>query len=292
MSTNFLPPSELVLNPDGSIYHLNLLPEQIADTIFFVGDQYRVAEISKYFDRVEVEVKKREFVTHTGYLGKKRLSVISTGIGGDNIDIVLNELDALVNIDLASRTIKSDLKRLTIIRIGTSGAVQEDIKCDSFVVSSGGLGIDGTLNFFKKNNTPDEQNILSHFEQNWDKSVGVTPYFTFGDSGLIDALRKDMVKGITATCGGFYAAQGRRLRLATQVPNIGEVLRGFKYANHRITNFEMETAAIYGLAKLLGHRAISFNAILANRVDNTFSATPYNTIEKLIKTVLERVENL
>lgn len=285
------PPSELIINPDGSIYHLNLLPEQIAETIIFVGDQDRVETVSKYFDRIEHQVQKREFVTHTGFLGGKRLSVISTGIGTDNIDIVLTELDALFNIDFETRMEKSELTSLNIIRIGTSGSLQQDIPVDSFLVSEFGIGLGGLMHYYDFQNNADEHMIFLHFMESMSQQINfpIRPYITSAGSELLKKLAYDFSKGITLTAPGFYAPQGRFLRANGSVNELLETLGNFKYKELRCTNLEMETAGIYGLSKALGHQAISFNAILANRVTNEFSTKPKETVKKLIETVLHRI---
>jgi uridine phosphorylase len=280
--------SELVLNDDGSIYHLHLHPEDIADTILLVGDQDRVAEVSKYFDRIELKKNKREFYTHTGFIGKNRISVISTGIGTDNIDIVINELDALANIDLQKREEKANKKCLKFIRIGTSGSLQKDVEVDSIVASSHGLGLDGTMNFypivFTKSETALQANIASQLELEF-----VNSYVTQSPGNIL-ALFPELTKGITATCCGFYAPQGRVLRAGVKIPNLIERLNKVDIGGLRITNFEMETAAIYGLAKLLGHEAVSVNAIVANRITHQFSKHPYKTIDQTIRRVLDAVQ--
>lgn len=281
--------SELVLNDDSSIYHLHLHPEDIADTILLVGDQDRVAEVSKYFDRIELKKNKREFYTHTGFIGKKRITVISTGIGTDNIDIVINELDALANIDLQKREEKAEKKCLKFIRIGTSGSLQNDVEVDSIVASSHGLGLDGTMNFypivFTKSETALQTKIASQLDLEF-----VNSYVTQSPGNIL-TLFSELTKGITATCCGFYAPQGRVLRGGVKIPNLIERLNKVDIDGLRITNFEMETAAIYGLAKLLGHEAVSVNAIVANRITHQFSKHPYKTIDQTIKRVLDAVQS-
>ncbi len=283
--------SELILNPDNSIYHLNLQPDQIAETIITVGDMDRVEMVSKHFDRVDTKVQKREFVTHTGEIKGKRISVISTGIGTDNIDIVLNELDALVNIDFETRRAKEEETRLTLIRIGTSGCLQEDIPVDSVLISEQAVGLDGLLHFYEFYNNADETMFQHVFLRSLDQKANfpIRPYFIQGDADLIQKFGYDMQKGTTVTCPGFYAPQGRQLRVPITVEGMLDALAEFKYEQHRITNFEMETAAIYGMARVLGHRALSCNAILANRANGTFSEHPQRTIEKLIEVVLDRI---
>ena len=287
--TAYIPESELILNPDGSIYHLNLRPEQLAQTVITVGDPDRVEKVSRLFDTIECRVQKREFVTHTGTLNGKRLSVISTGIGTDNIDIVLNELDALVNIDFEKRMVKEAHTALDIIRIGTSGCLQADVPIDSLLVSEYGIGLDGLLNYYKLDNTTEEKALLGAFESHLDEQHIPKPYIAPGSKRLIDRVGEGMLKGITLTCPGFYAPQGRAIRLQPNTSHFIEKINQFQYKNHRLTNFEMETAGIYGLAHALGHQALSCNALIANRMNQIFSKTPTQAVERLIEMVLERV---
>ncbi|MFK8101689.1 MAG: nucleoside phosphorylase [Saprospiraceae bacterium] len=286
-----IPASELIINPDGSIYHLNLRPEQLATTVITVGDPDRVSAVSKHFDRIDHQVQKREFVTHTGSYQGKQLSVISTGIGTDNIDIVFNELDALVNVDFTTRQVKTELQSLDIIRIGTSGCLQEDIPLDSFLLSSYGLGLDGLLHFYNAPHNADETMVHHMFMQDVGKKMSfpIRPYLAQGSQSLLKRFGGDMLKGITVTCPGFYAPQGRQVRAEIINENYLENLVDFQYDEHRITNFEMETAGIYGLAKVLGHQAVSCNALIANRATNSFSQTPTQTVDKLIELVLDRI---
>ncbi|MFZ7145184.1 MAG: nucleoside phosphorylase, partial [Bacteroidota bacterium] len=266
---NKIPESELILNSDNSVYHLNLLPHEIADTVINVGDPDRVAMVSKFFQSVEVKKQKREFVTHTGVYKGKRITVLSTGIGTDNIDIVYNELDALVNIDLEKRTIKEKMSSLNLIRIGTSGSLQKDIPVDSFVFSKFGLGLDGLLNFYKLPNDEEEKSIVEAFRLHYpNEGILSLPYLARCSSRLEDKLSDGMFKGITASCSGFYAPQGRILRYELARPNFIDTLHSFSKGSNRITNFEMETGAMYGLAKILGHHCCSINAIVANRITN------------------------
>jgi uridine phosphorylase len=290
----YFPPSELIINPDGSIYHLNIKPKQVAKNVIVVGDPDRVAKVSKYFDRIEYKTQKREFVTHTGELNGTRITVISTGIGTDNIDIVLNELDALVNIDFETRMEKEEHTSLNIIRIGTSGSMQKDISINTLLVSAYGIGIDGLLHFYDYKNNADEHMTFLHFMEKVGSEINfpIRPYIASASNDLIKKLAPDFLKGITLTCPGFYAPQGRVLRANISVNNMIESLGKFNYQDLRCTNFEMETAAIYGLANILGHQAISFNAILANRITHEFSSTPKEIVEKLIERVLERVSKL
>lgn len=283
-------PSELILNPDGSIYHLNLRPEHVASNILCVGDQNRVDKITKHFDAIEFSTQKREFKTTTGTYNNKRFTVISTGIGNDNIDIVFNELDALVNIDFESKTIKKKLTTLSIVRIGTSGSLQKDIPVDSFVLSSHGLELSGTLWSYrveKLRNVEMENAFIEHMDWLQEKPH---PLFIPGSDELIETLSsKKTHHGMTATANGFYGPQGRILRLPIQEELINEKLAEFRYNNLRISNFEMETGGIYGLAKLFGHQACSLNAIIANRPQGTFSKNPAKVIEDLIEYTLEKL---
>lgn len=282
--------SELILNPDGSIYHLNLKPEHLAPIVITVGDPDRVDHVSRHFDSIELKVQKREFKTHTGVYNKQRITVISTGIGSDNIDIVLNELDALVNIDFETRSVKSDLTSLKIIRIGTSGALQPDIAVDSFLLSSYALDINGMLQSYQIKNIqhPDlEAAFCQH--TNWD-TERAKPVVVKNSKSLEHQLQsEEILRGITATCGGFYGPQGRVLRLPPKNAIFRDKLQSFSFENKRITNFEMETSAIYGLSKLLGHKACSLNAILANRANGTFSTTPEQTVDQLITYTLKKL---
>ena len=282
--------SELILNKDGGIYHLNLRPEHISNTIIFVGDQDRVDQITTHFDHIEFSTQKREFKTTTGLYKGKRLTVQSTGIGPDNIDIVLNELDALVNIDFKTREIKNNHTALNIIRIGTSGSLQLDIPVDSFLLSSHAIDLNGMLqayNIAQIANPEIESAFIS--QTNWSEKKAA-PLVISNSSLLANKMNSDIIyTGITATAGGFYGPQGRILRLALQDPQLNSKIDSFNYKEHRITNLEMETSAIYGLAKLLGHNAVSMNAILANRVNGTFSKNPSKVIEELIKYTLEKI---
>lgn len=282
--------SELILNDDGSIYHLNLLPDDIATTIITVGDPERVQEVSQYFDSIEIKKGKREFHTHTGILNGKRLSVISTGIGTDNIDIVLNELDALVNVDFQTRTIKKEITQLDFIRIGTSGAIQPEIEIDSFLLSEYAMGFDGLLHFYKHNNLNNYdfiENFMAH--TNWSSNKAI-PYLVKSDKKLASLFKSNRIRfGLTVTNPGFYGAQGRQIRLKPDDIKFNNKLASFTYDNLKLTNLEMETAGIYALAKLLGHRAVSLNCILANRSTETFSKAPQKAVNKLITYTLEQL---
>ncbi len=275
--------SELIINNRGAIYHLDLRPEEIAGTVITVGDPDRVAEVSKHFDSIEVKRQHREFISHTGRVGKKRLTVLSSGIGPDNIDIVLNELDALANIDFSTRTIKPQLQSLNIIRIGTSGSLQADIPVDSFVASTHGLGVDNLLNFYRHEQNEEEKQLLHSFNTHTQihGQIG-NPYISGCAASLIKHFVKDFHHGITVTCPGFYGPQGRILRLGIRNPEFVNRLTDFRLGQHRISNFEMETSAIYGLGKLLGHNCLALNAIVANRVKKEFSKDGKAAVERLI----------
>jgi len=288
-----IPESELILNKDGSVYHLNLLPHELAPVVINVGDPDRVPMVSAYFDSVTVRKQKREFVSHTGLYKGKPMTVLSTGIGTDNIDIVYNELDALVNIDLGKRTINSSLDSLFLVRIGTSGSLQKDIPVDSFVCSSFGLGLDGLLNFYTLDNDEEETRIISAFREHY-PNHGILPqsYISRASAQLTGHLSPGMFTGITASCSGFYGPQMRQLRLKPSRPDMIERLSSFSLGGHRITNFEMETSAIYGMGKVMGHACLSLSAIVANRVNRTFSKRPAETMEKLILTTLENLSTL
>ena len=284
-----IPSSELIITEEGRIYHLDLKPDEIGPTIILVGDQERVPTISKYFDRIEFKRSKREFVTHTGLINNKRVSVISTGIGCDNIDIVVNELDALVNINFEKKSIKRKHKSLEIIRIGTCGALQKEIPVDSFVLSSFGLGFDGLLSFYKPEYESEEKALQKAFLQQtpWPNDANI-PYFVKGSELLGNKIGEGMFKGITATANGFYGPQGRTLRLNTRVPDMNEFLKRFEYKNHKILNFEMETSALYGLSALLGHHSCTVCAVIGNRFTNTFSKDYKKTVAKLVQKILRR----
>lgn len=283
-------PSELIVNPDGSIYHLKLKPEHIAQNVIIVGDPGRVDLISSKFDSIEHKIQNREFITHTGFYKEKRVTVLATGIGTDNIDIVLNELDAAVNIDLEKRTVKETHTRLNIIRIGTSGALQKDIPVDSFVASTHGLGLDGLLPFYKGLSDINEKELTQEFiaQTKWNNEFN-RPYIVKGSDELIQKIAFDFHQGITATANGFYGPQGRMLRLELQRNNLNELLNQFTYKNYRITNFEMETSALYGLGKLLGHNTCTVCAIVANRMAQQYSKDYKTAVDKLITIVLDRI---
>ncbi|KXO00287.1 phosphorylase [Aequorivita aquimaris] len=284
-------PSELILTPEGKIYHLDLAPSQLAPTIITVGDPGRVQMVSKYFDTIETTAQHREFKTHTGTYKGKRISVISTGIGPDNIDIVFNELDALVNIDFEKRQVNRKLTSLDIIRIGTSGGLTPEIEVDSFVVSALGIGLDNVMHYYDKTdkifNRDFAQSFIDHTQWNPDNSV---PYAVEADKGLLKKLTSGKtIQGITITNVGFYGPQGRILRAKLKDENLNEKLTSFRYKRKKITNLEMETATMYGMAKLLGHRAVSMNAIVANRTSGSFSENASKTIDALIQYTLEKI---
>ena len=282
--------SELILNPDGSVYHLNLKPENIAHDILFVGDQNRVEKITQFFDSIEFSAQKREFKTQTGYYKGKKITVMSTGIGPDNIDITMNELDALVNIDLETRKPKETLTSLNIVRIGTSGSLQEDIPVDSFVMGEFGLGLDNMLRSYLVDDiseTAMEDAFIKH--TNWDAKKGRPCIIACSDT-LKNKFDSDEIhKGITGTAGGFYGPQGRVLRLGIQDPELNSKMDNFDFNGIRMANLEMETSAIYGLGKLMGHNCLSLNAIIANRANGTFSADPYKAVDALIQYALDKL---
>lgn len=285
--TNKISETDLVLNPDGSVYHLSLLPKNISDTIITVGDPSRVHAVSQYFDQIEFEMNKREFITHVGTYKGKRITVISTGIGTDNIEIFFTELDALVNIDLKTREPKSRKRKLKVIRIGTSGALQDDIPLGTHLASDYAVGLDNLMNFYDLP-MDDLETGLAHDIQ---KKTGLPfmPYVVRGSVSLREQIGADMMKGNTVTCPGFYAPQGRELRVPIRFPKLLEDLNYYHKGDFWLTNFEMETAGYYALGRLLGHDVLSVNAIIANRIKNKFSKDPNKIVEALIKKVLERV---
>ena len=288
---NNLQESELILNPNGSVYHLHLKEHQIAQNVIIVGDPGRVNEVAKHFETVHYYEQKREFVTKTGTYKGKNITVLSTGIGCDNIDIVINELDALVNFNLSKRKINKTKKALNIIRIGTCGALQADIEVDSFVASSHGLGFDGLLHYYQYDNNKQETELLNAFVRHskWPKGPA-QPYIFEASDCLMEKIAFDMHKGITATTGGFYGPQGRYLRAPLKNPEINDTLRDFRYNDQRILNFEMETSALYGLGnRILGHQCLTVCAVIANREQKKFSHDPYKAIDALIGVVLDRI---
>ncbi|HMO33843.1 MAG TPA: nucleoside phosphorylase [Lacibacter sp.] len=279
--------SELIINSRGAIYHLDLRPEELATTVITVGDPDRVQEVSKHFDRIEYKGRHREFITHTGYIGHKRISCVSSGIGPDNIDIVLNELDALVNIDFETRTIKPQLTSLHILRLGTSGSLQADIPVDHFVAGTHGLGLDNLLHFYRPENNEEEKQLLHAFVTHTQlHNHASQPYLAQSSAHLLKHFAQGYHQGITVTCPGFYGPQGRVLRMGLALPGVIDRLTDFRFGNHRISNFEMETSAIYGLGKMMGHHCLSLNVIVANRVRKEFSKDSAAAVENLIKTSL------
>jgi uridine phosphorylase len=284
--------SQLIVTNDGAIYHLNLRPENIADTIIIVGDQGRVASISNYFDKIDFKGQNREIVTHTGWIGKKRLTVMSTGMGPDNIDIVLNELDALVNIDLKEKVKKEKQKSLNIVRLGTSGAMQKDIAVNSFVMSKYGLGLDGLMNFYKPDKPIFELDMIDSLikQTDWPKEWA-KPYIVKCSDTLAEKIGFDMIQGITATAPGFYGPQGRTLRMNLNYPDFNQKLESVRFGDERIVNFEMETSALYGLGRSLGHNVLTICAIIANRVTEEFSTDHHKPIRELIELLLDRISS-
>jgi uridine phosphorylase len=281
--------TDLILNEDGSVYHLNLLPKHLSDTIITVGDPSRVYRVSQYFDDVEFEMNQREFITHVGTFNGKKITVISTGIGTDNIEIFFTELDALLNIDLKTREPKSRKKKIKVIRIGTSGALQEDIPLGSHLVTDYAVGLDNIMAFYDLKMDDFEQQIAQDIQKN--TSLPFVPYVVRGSESLRELIGDDMIKGNTVTTPGFYAPQGREIRIPIKFPKLLEELNYYhnKSSDFWLTNFEMETAGYYAMARLLGHEAISVNAIIANRVKNKFSKDPNKVIDSLIKKVLDRI---
>ncbi len=290
MTNREIPDSELIINPDGSIFHLKLHPEQLADIVILVGDPGRVNSVSKHFTSIEHQVANREFITHTGYFNKKRISVLSTGIGTDNIDIVVNELDALMNIDLKTRRVKQTHKSLSLVRLGTSGSLQADIDTDSILASKYGLGMDGLMNYYGDLPKIDEPRIAEAFMRHTGWKEGLPyPYIVKASDRLLGLLGKGLKTGITATAPGFYGPQGRVLRIPVAVPGLNERFTSFSFEGERITNFEMETSALYGLSKHLGHEACTLCSIIANRLAGTYSKDYKVTVDKMIELVLSRL---
>lgn len=282
--------SELIVNGDGSIYHLHLTPEELADNVILVGDPGRVPVVSKHFDTIEVKRQNREIHSHTGTYRGKRFTVLSTGMGPDNIDIVINELDALKNIDLKTREIKDKKTSMNIVRIGTSGSLQQDIPVDSFVVARTAIGFDGVLHFYRSESVRRADVEDAFIAQSGWNPLAARPYVVDGSRELFEKLHgPDTVEGFTATAVGFYGPQGRALRLTLANPEANEMLEKFSYKGLRLTNYEMETSAIYGLSALLGHRACSTNCIVAARTAGVFSQNPYESVERLIRYVLDRL---
>jgi uridine phosphorylase len=279
--------TDLILNPDGSVYHLSLLPKHISDTIIAVGDPSRVYQVSEYFDEVEFEMNKREFITHVGKYKGKKITVISTGIGTDNVEIFFNELDALVNVDLKTREPKARKKKLRVVRIGTSGALQEDVAVGTHLVSDYAIGFDNLMNFYDLH-MDDFEIGLAHDIQ---KKIGLPfmPYAVKGSESLLEQIGKDMLQGNTVTCPGFYAPQGRSVRLPIRFPKLLDDLNYYHKGEFWLTNFEMETAGYYAMGRMLGHEVLSANAIIANRIKNKFSKDPNKVINSLIQKVLDLI---
>lgn len=279
--------TDLILNPDGSIYHLNLRPEDISDKIITVGDPSRVHRVSRHFDNIDFEMNRREFITHTGTYKGKRITVISSGMGTDNVEILMNELDIIVNVDLKTREPKPNKKKLTIIRIGTSASIQEDIRIGSHVVSEFAIGMDPMAHFYEM----EMQGLEKRVSENLQKELGLPylPYCVKGSQELIDLFQDNMTLGNTVTCHGFYAPQGRTIRVPIRYPRLVESLNYFHVDDFWITNLEMETAGYYVLSQLLGHSTVSLNAIIANRIKNKFSKDPNKVIDSLIRKVLEKI---
>ncbi|HBO25290.1 MULTISPECIES: nucleoside phosphorylase [Culturomica] len=284
--------SELITNDDGSIFHLHLLPEDLADTVILVGDPGRVETISAYFDTIELKKSNREFYTVTGRYNNRRLSVVSTGIGPDNIDIVINELDALVNIDLKTKEIKPDKHSLNIVRIGTSGSVQADIPVDSFVISEKSIGCDGVIRFYGDNQSVCDRDFEEAFIRHCQWAADAArPYVVNASASLVERLHTagQTIKGVTLTAVGFYGPQGRILRLPLAMPGINDRITAFRYQNYKVTNYEMESAAITGLCNLLGHHAATICLIIANRMTGDASADYHGYMKKLIEYTLTQL---
>ena len=285
--------SELIITPQGKVYHINVSQDDLADTIITVGDPDRVQQVSKYFDTIDFKTQHREFVTHTGTIGKKRLTVLSSGIGPDNIDIVMNELDAVANIDFSTRTVKPNHTTLDIIRMGTSGSLQEDIPVDSLVASSHGIGLDNVLHYYVLENTQHEKELGNAFISHAGlEHQSVVPYTAQGSPELLSHFKEGYHQGITVTCPGFYAPQGRVVRAGLKFPELVNRLSGFQFESHRITNFEMETSAIFGLGKIFGHRCLALNTIVANRISKTFTKDAAKSVENMIKKSLEIISSI
>lgn len=285
--------SELIVNAAGRIYHLDLHPDELAETIILVGDPARVAQVSRHFDKIACERTHREFTTHTGYIGNKRLSIISTGIGSDNMDIVLNEIDALANIDFNTRLPQEQVRHLQIIRLGTCGAAQSDIAPGDLIATTFGIGLDNLLHYYRYENNAEEAFLLHAFQQHTGLSGNpLQPYIAEGSVRLRNHFMSGFAQGMTVTCPGFYAPQGRRLRLPPAIPHLIDSLTGFNSGTNRILNFEMETAALYGLGKLLGHHCISISCVINNRLLQSFTNDLSGGINKMIEKSLDVIEGL
>lgn len=285
---NRIAESELIINKRGAVYHLDCRPEEVADIIITVGDPDRVKEVSKFFDSILYKNQHREFITHTGLLNGKKISCISTGIGPDNIDIVLNELDALVNIDFETRLVKEKLQSLKIIRLGTSGSLQREIPVDSCVASTHGLGLDNLMHFYRTEHNQEEAELLHAFNTHTQLGSGnIAPYIQMAAPSLLKHFTQNYHHGITVTCPGFFGPQGRVLRIGLAYPNLIDSLTSFSFGSHRISNFEMETSALYSLGRALGHQCLSLSAIVANRIEKSFTRDGELAVENLIKQSLE-----
>jgi uridine phosphorylase len=279
--------TDLILNPDGSVYHLSLLPKHISETIITVGDPSRVYTVSRFFDGIDYEMNKREFITHVGKYKGKKITVMSTGIGTDNIELFFSEVDALVNIDLKTREPRSRKKKLRIVRIGTSGAVQEDVPVGAHLATDYAIGLDNVMNFYNLPMNEFESGIAEDIRKKLD--LPFAPYVVRGSPSLLEQIGFDMVTGNTVTCPGFYAPQGRKLRVPIRFPQLVDDFSSYHKGNFWLTNLEMETSGYYAMARLLGHEVLSVNAILANRIKNKFSRKPNVVLEELILKVLERI---
>ena len=291
MEKRYFAPSELIINPDGSIFHLHLKPEHLADKVILVGDPGRVALVASHFENIENEVESREFHTITGTYQGKRITVQSTGIGCDNIDIVMNELDALANIDFATRTERDTHRALTLVRVGTCGGLQPNTPVGTFVASVKSIGFDGLLNFYAGRDEATDTDFEKEFKRQveWNDAIG-NPYVANNDPQLVERIAgTDMVRGVTIACGGFFGPQGRRLRLPLADPELNHKIERFEYKGLRVTNFEMESSALAGLSTLMGHHAMTCCMVIANRLAGEANAGYKNTIDGLIKTVLKRI---
>ena len=290
MEENYFAPSELIINEDGSIFHLHLKPQELADKVILVGDPGRVALVASHFDGVECEANNREFRTITGNFKKKRITIVSTGIGCDNIDIVLNELDALANINFETRKENAKLRPLTLVRIGTCGGLQPNTPIGTFIASEKSIGFDGLLNYYANRDKLDVAFEKDFKKQvNWNPQLG-NPYVADADKELLEQIAQDdMVRGVTIACGGFFGPQGRRLRIPLADPQLNEKIVKFEYNRYKITNFEMESSALAGLAQHMGHKAVTCCMVIANRIQKEANSGYKNTIDGLIKKVLERI---
>lgn len=290
MQNRIIPPSELIINEDGSIFHLHLKPEQLADKVILVGDPSRVDMVASFFDTIECDVQSREFHTITGSLNGQRISCVSHGIGTDNIDIVITELDALKNIDFKTRTVNPQHTTLTMVRIGTSGGLQEFCPVGSYVVSKRSLGFDGMLRYYDIPYGVTDEDFENEFcnHTNWNPKLCV-PYAVSADEELVERIGKDMVMGVTISAPGFYGPQGRHVRVPLADPSLNEKIMSFNYHGEKITNYEMESSAVAGMAKLLGHKAMTVCCIIAGRVDNSMNTSYKGSMEDLVKLVLERI---